>query len=90
MSGNLYYVCSEQGTLWITHSADGECDEVSNSSYSTPTTPTCTDTCVSLGYQCGTQTVCGKSVNCGTCSTGQTCNSLGKCITSSTTTPYWN
>ena len=27
----------------------------------------CKDTCVSLGYDCGTQSVCGKSVACGTC-----------------------
>jgi hypothetical protein len=31
------------------------------------TPPTCTDTCTSLGYTCGTQTICGKNVNCGTC-----------------------
>jgi hypothetical protein len=39
----------------------------------------CTDTCSSLGYQCGTQTICGSSVNCETCSTGFTCNSTGQC-----------
>jgi hypothetical protein len=35
----------------------------------------CTDTCSSLGYNCGTATVCGQSVNCGTCNTGYTCES---------------
>jgi len=40
----------------------------------------CTDTCISLGYECGQQTICGSTVNCGTCSTG-TCVS-GTCTTS--------
>ena len=38
----------------------------------------CTDTCLSLGYECGTQTVCGSSVNCGTCATG-ICSPAGVC-----------
>ncbi len=38
----------------------------------------CTDTCQSLEYECGTQTVCGVSTYCGTCSSG-TCQS-GECI----------
>ena len=42
-------------------------------------TPTCTDTCASFTYQCGTQTVCGEIFNCGTCSTGYVCSS-GLCI----------
>lgn len=45
---------------------------------------TCTDTCASLGYTCGTWTICGVSVNCGPnngqCSTGFQCNSTGQCI----------
>ncbi len=41
-------------------------------------TPSCTDTCSSLGYACGTQTVCAKSTNCGSCGTGYYCNS-GNC-----------
>jgi hypothetical protein len=39
---------------------------------------TCTDTCSSLGYQCGVQTVCGISQNCGSCSGNQTCTN-GRC-----------
>ena len=35
--------------------------------------PPCTDTCSSLGFECGTQTVCGQSVDCGTCPAGETC-----------------
>lgn len=31
---------------------------------------TCTDTCDNLGYDCDSHTICGSSVNCGTCSTG--------------------
>jgi hypothetical protein len=46
----------------------------------------CTDTCSSLGYNCGTRTICGISTNCGSCSTGQTCNSAGKCAISCTDT----
>ncbi|MFH0711510.1 MAG: LamG-like jellyroll fold domain-containing protein [archaeon] len=43
---------------------------------------TCTDTCASLGYSCGTQTICGASASCGSCSAGYTCTN-GKCISSS-------
>jgi len=39
----------------------------------------CTDTCSSLGYNCGTQTICGVSVNCGTCGVGNVCASNGQC-----------
>ncbi len=55
------------------------------SSGGSSTTTTCTDTCSSLVYQCGTQTICGQSVNCGTCSTGYVCSS-GLCIENSTCT----
>lgn len=41
----------------------------------------CKDTCASSGYNCGIQTICKKSVNCGSCQTGYTC-SAGKCIIS--------
>ena len=39
----------------------------------------CTDSCSSLGYQCGIRTICGNRVNCGSCSSGYICNSTGKC-----------
>ncbi|MFH1472189.1 MAG: hypothetical protein ABIF85_04760 [Nanoarchaeota archaeon] len=45
-------------------------------------TLSCTDTCASLGYNCGTQTVCGASKNCGTCTAPKTCNS-GVCVSPS-------
>jgi hypothetical protein len=38
----------------------------------------CTDTCSSLGYECGTQTVCGQPQDCGTCESGHNCVS-GNC-----------
>lgn len=38
----------------------------------------CTDTCESLNYSCGTQTVCNSSLNCGNCNEGYVCES-GKC-----------
>ncbi len=37
------------------------------------TTPACTDTCTSLGYDCGNFTICGSLKNCGTCESGETC-----------------
>ncbi len=39
----------------------------------------CTDSCSSLGFNCGAQNICGSSTNCGTCSGGQECRS-GKCF----------
>jgi len=33
----------------------------------------CGEDCDSLSYECGTQTICGKSVNCGTCATNAEC-----------------
>jgi hypothetical protein len=66
---------------------DGTMEDGSEIVLGTTGTTTCTDTCSSLGYQCETQTVCGKNVDCGTCTVaGQTCNSLGKCVASTTPT----
>ena len=42
---------------------------------------TCTDTCTSKGFECGTQTICGESANCGTCQTGESCTN-GQCVDS--------
>ena len=39
----------------------------------------CTDTCNSLGYECGSWTICGTLTNCGTCGTGENCEN-GKCV----------
>jgi cysteine-rich repeat protein len=40
----------------------------------------CTDTCESLGFSCGTQTVCGEQVSCGICpDEGSECV-LGQCL----------
>jgi len=43
----------------------------------------CSDTCESLGYECGTQKICGKNVVCGNynggCQAGYSCQSNGKC-----------
>lgn len=43
----------------------------------------CTSTCASSGFSCGTQTVCGVSTNCGSCASGLTC-SAGNCVASGT------
>ena len=40
----------------------------------------CIDTCQTYGYQCGTWEICGISTNCGTCSSGFSCNVVtGQC-----------
>lgn len=41
----------------------------------------CSDTCASLGYQCGPAWVCGKNVNCGNCGVGQVCDN-NRCVSS--------
>ncbi len=33
----------------------------------------CSNTCDTLGYECGTQNICGDSVSCGTCGLGEDC-----------------
>jgi hypothetical protein len=42
------------------------------------TVTVCEDTCSSLGYSCGVQTICGQAQNCGTCTMGYLCN-IGTC-----------
>ena len=39
----------------------------------------CTDNCTTSGYECGTQTICGNSENCGTCQSGFECDVAGQC-----------
>lgn len=41
--------------------------------------PDCTDTCISLGYECGNQTICDTLTNCGVCVTGESCID-GACV----------
>lgn len=41
----------------------------------TITPPGCTDTCSSLGYECGMQMVCGVNTNCGDCDDSDDCTS---------------
>lgn len=40
----------------------------------------CTDTCASLGYECGYQTICNKYIFCGGCYEGKQCSN-GLCVT---------
>jgi len=40
----------------------------------------CTDTCLSLGYACGTRTICGSNIDCGNCTGGYSCAVNGTCI----------
>ena len=35
--------------------------------------PPCTDTCSSLGFECGSHLICGVTEDCGICSTGEVC-----------------
>ena len=37
-------------------------------------TGNCTDTCDSIGKECGSHTMCGETEDCGTCDSGFTCN----------------
>ena len=39
----------------------------------------CTDTCASLGYGCGTHTICGNSTNCGDCLSNEVCSAIWQC-----------
>jgi hypothetical protein len=49
--------------------------------------PQCTDTCASLGYDCGWAEVCGKSIYCQSCSPGLTCEN-NKCVGAECTDTY--
>jgi len=42
-------------------------------------TSICNDTCLSLGYECGMQSVCGGQESCGNCGAGENCTN-GKCF----------
>jgi hypothetical protein len=64
-------------------------DEYTFSTSSGGTIGACVDTCTSLGYTCGTQTVCGASTNCGTCSTGYVCSGTS-CVQQSNCTDTCN
>ena len=46
---------------------------------------TCTDTCLSKGYECGTYNICGTNINCGSCSGDLVCSG-GGCVEDSTCT----
>ena len=50
----------------------------------------CNSTCSSLGYTCGTQSVCGASIDCGTCGTGYTCTSGTCAALCDLTSAIWN
>lgn len=39
----------------------------------------CSDTCFSLGFECGMQTLCGVSTDCGNCVLPEVCNTSGQC-----------
>jgi len=40
----------------------------------------CLDTCLSLGYECGTWLICGISTDCNGCEIGYSCNVIGQCV----------
>jgi hypothetical protein len=42
--------------------------------------PPCTDTCNSLNYNCGIQTICGRKILCGVCPSEFNCQINGTCI----------
>ncbi len=55
-----------------------EGEEVCNSTGQCIPPEECTDTCETLGYECGTWEICGVEEDCGTCSEG-ICNATGQC-----------
>jgi len=69
-------------------SGGGSSEEGSSDSGDSSSTPDCTDTCSSLEYACGVQTICGKSVNCGTCKSGEYCSN-GVCLLNVTGNTYF-
>jgi hypothetical protein len=70
--------CSQTGSsTTIDNSCTAYCDSGQCSGGSCVV---CTDTCASLGYQCGTHTICGVSTYCGSCpSGGSECSSYNPC-----------
>lgn len=48
---------------------------------------TCTDSCSSKGYECGTASICGSSIDCGTCSEGFECKS-NACVATTPKEPF--
>jgi hypothetical protein len=50
-----------------------------NENANVPPPSTCTDTCGSLGYECGQQIICGEPQNCGSCPEGEECQA-GQCV----------
>ncbi|MCK4553333.1 hypothetical protein KAT80_03955 [Candidatus Pacearchaeota archaeon] len=59
----------------------GECsgEDVCNSTGQCVPPAECTDTCESLGYECGNHTICGNSTNCGDCLSEEICNATWQC-----------
>ncbi len=81
----LNYKCIKQQTF----SGGGGSGGSSGGSTEDNEDETCTDTCDSLVKQCGIQTICEESVNCGTCLNGYVCSS-GLCVLEETCTDTCN
>jgi hypothetical protein len=67
---------SSSRSLTISQSSDDDGDDSSGGG-GTPTP--CTDTCESLGYECGEWTICNVEKDCGSCGAGEEC-SWGQCV----------
>jgi len=84
---------SENTNTRCSDGLDNDCDGLVDCSdsncpddYPTDVCYICTDSCSSLGYECGTHVICGVSTNCGTCLSGQVCNPSFECVTPNM---YW-
>jgi len=82
-------VCSGDCTVcnngYCNQDDDGECGS-GETCQSGTCVSSCSDTCTSLGFECGTHTICGTNQNCGSCSTGYSCDSSGQCVQDCTDT----
>jgi len=78
-NGCAYSIITKIENLTNNNCNNGKDDDCDGATDTDPECVVCTDTCISLGFECGNQTICGQQQNCGTCTTG-TCNSTGKCI----------
>ncbi len=87
--------CSATAGTGVAENTNARCDDNLDNDCDTlvdcddPNCPTnpgdvcyiCTSTCSSLGYECGTHTICGVSTPCGPCPSGQVCNPDFECVT---------
>lgn len=80
---NFQWRMVQEGVEWFG-------DKTPNVAVAVVSSASCTPkTCATLGnYQCGSWSDgCGKTLNCGTCAGGKTCNAAGQCVSQTTGGP---